>query len=200
MANFSTKLKFAVILVIIAVLAGGFWLFRDEILGVDGQTVPTSVREQSVTRSKNKQSAMESGQETKDGDKKAVDAGESGRSRDFRLSKSDGLAMIRDGNFFTTVDVLDLQPAEPSNEFTVGQRVFAYAAIHAPSDETVRISWYDSVGELILPSSYLDVKSNVGEVGYRVYTYRIFRDTGQYTVAVYNNAGTKLSEYAFTVE
>jgi len=119
---------------------------------------------------------------------------------DFRVDDPDKYASVKDGNFFTTTDVEELVPESPSERFKVGQRVYAYAELRAPNNETVHISWYDAGGEIILPSSYLDVKTNTSAVGYRIYTYRIFRDPGRYSVAVFNSPGGKLAEQAFTVE
>jgi len=118
---------------------------------------------------------------------------------DFRVLRSDNYASVHDGRFFTTPDVTDLTPDEEVHIFHIGQRVYAYAAIHAPKKETVRITWFDSNNSEIPPSAYLDVLENTGPVGYRVFTYRTFRAPGKYKVKLSNSVGSVIGVVDFEV-
>jgi hypothetical protein len=120
-------------------------------------------------------------------------------SEDFRVSDEDQFASVPDDRFFTTSGVTGLIPDGEVTAFRIGQRVYAYAAIHAPRQETVRITWFDSVNHEILPSAYLDVETNTGKVGYRVYTYRTFRKPGAYWVQLSNGAGVVIGKSEFKI-
>lgn len=119
---------------------------------------------------------------------------------DFRLKADDKFASVPSGQFFTTSGVSDLTPDKKLNMFRVGQRVYAYAAIHAPRKETVRITWFDSANKEIPPSAYLDVLVNTGPVGYRVFTYRTFRKSGVYRVRLFNSVGNVIGGSEFRVK
>ncbi len=121
-------------------------------------------------------------------------------SRDFRVSADDEFATVPPDRFFTTTGITDLSPEAEARTFRIGQRVYAYAAIHAPRKETVRITWYDSNNKEILPSAYLDVLVNTGLVGYRVFTYRIFRSPGSYLVSVSNSTNAVIGQVRFEVK
>jgi hypothetical protein len=121
-------------------------------------------------------------------------------SSDFRVSADDKYASVPAGRFFTTTGITELSPDGAVYTFHIGQRVYAYAAIQAPRKETVRITWFDSDKKEILPSAYLDVEVNTGPVGYRVFTYRIFRSPGTYSVTLSNSTDAVIGEIKFKVE
>ena len=123
-----------------------------------------------------------------------------GEARDFRVSNPSDYASVKPGNFFTTSMVEDLMPSDPQTDFTPGARVYAYAEVYAPRDETLKITWFDSKGQPVLPSAYLDVKTNMSAVGYRLFTYRSFRAAGQYSVVLYNSAGAEIVRESFSVK
>ena len=179
-------------LVIVAVQA--IWLFWPSEAGektVRGdQPESSSLPDQKSTTTKYLESEVEPG-ETKTTNEAA--------SRDFRVVDPGAFASIRDGRFFTTDLVEDLVPGDAQVQFSSGERVYVFAAIHAPIQETVKVSWYGPDGGIVLPSAYLDVKVNTGETGYRIYTYRTFKARGEYSVAVFNSNGSELGRYEFTV-
>lgn len=121
------------------------------------------------------------------------------KTKDFRVSEDDKYASIRSGGFFTTTSVEGLTPEIETTVFQSGQKVYAFAGIHAPRKETVRMTWIGVDGKEILPSAYLDVEPNTGEVGYRVFTYRIFRTPGNYKVVLSNSVGENIGETKFEV-
>ena len=112
----------------------------------------------------------------------------------------EGLASIPAERFFTTTRMDGLQPADPQTQFSPGDQIYVYAGIHAPSDERIQLRWFGPDGQHILPSIYKHISANTGPVGYRIYTYRIFREPGNYTVRLYNSAGTVIGETGFEVE
>lgn len=121
-------------------------------------------------------------------------------SQDFRISEGEEFASLRDDAFFTTARVVELVPDSAKSTFRVGQKVYAFAALRAPIDERVRFTWFAPDGREILPSAYFDVEPNLGEVGFRIFSYRTFRKPGSYRVAVFNSAGRMIGETVFTVE
>ena len=96
--------------------------------------------------------------------------------------------------------VTDLVPGSPKTDFAIGERVHVFAAINSPQRETIRFTWYGPSGTEVLPSSYLDVEPNMGEVGFRVFTYRVFREEGEYRVELSNSAGQQMGQQTFKVK
>ena len=130
-------------------------------------------------------------------EKQAADASQ--RS-DFRVAREGEFASVNEGQFYTTTDIVDLVPSEKATEFATNQRVYAYAGVRSLTKENVRFRWFGKDGNEILPSQYLEVEPNLGEVGYRVYTYRVFRSPGSYEVALFNSAGSEIARQSFQVK
>ena len=195
------RLRYPIILLALAVVVVSLWMVLSDRGGSEDEP---SIEQSAVHSPKDNGTEVpakdinpreDAPQETETISEKQTASGK----KDFRVADPGRFASVNAGNFFTTADVTDLVPDQPTDSFQTGQRVYAYAEIRAPMDETIHFSWYDAQGSVILPSSYLDVKTNTSQVGYRVYTYRIFRSPGSYSVAVFNSPGTKLAEQAFTV-
>ena len=109
-------------------------------------------------------------------------------------------ATLRDEVFFTTSNVVDLVPDSSRTAFAVGKKVYVFAALRAPRDERVKVTWYSPEGREILPSAYFDVEPNLGAIGFRIFSYRTFRKPGDYRVAVFNSAGRMIGESEFIVK
>lgn len=118
---------------------------------------------------------------------------------DFRMSADNEYAAVRDNQFFTTAIVDSLVPGELQSVFKLDRPVYAYAALHAPRQEKVQFQWFTQGGEELLPSTLLSTGVNTGPVGYRIFTFRTFRETGQYSVELTNSAGVKIGQADFTV-
>lgn len=116
---------------------------------------------------------------------------------DFRFEEDSRLAQLN-GRIVTSRAVEELMPTDTSMEFRVGQRVYVFAALSAPQAETIHFDWVGPDGP-VLPSSYLDVEANTGPVGYRIYTYRVFRKPGSYRVDLINSGGNTIGTTRFTL-
>lgn len=112
----------------------------------------------------------------------------------------DGLASIPTDRFFTTDKMNGLTPGKPQTTFESGDPVYIYAGINAPQAERIQLRWFGPDGKHILPSIYKNVSANTGVTGYRIYTYRIFREVGPYQVVLYNSAGSEIGVSRFVVE
>ena len=112
---------------------------------------------------------------------------------------SGGSASIPVERFFTTNAMDGLTPLGKQTVFKVGDPVFAYAGIHAPQAEQVRLEWIDPSGKLLPPSEYVDIQSNTGVNGYRIYKQRQFQKEGKYEVRLYNGSGELIGKTEFTI-
>lgn len=121
------------------------------------------------------------------------------RNADFRLGADPGLATLFNDQFFTTSSVVELMPDAPQFTFRSGQRVYVFAALKSPKDQSVHISWFDPDGNRVLPTSYHDVEMNMAPPGYRLYTFRSFRKPGPYRVAIYNSVDEELGSVNFEI-
>ena len=206
-SNSSSRTALAIVAVLVAAVIVWFFLMRNE------DTQPSNT--QQITENANTNVAerstsipSESSDDTKSTSQsvsektqaKTIESNPTrAESRDFRVSAEDKYASVPKGRFFTTTGISDLTPDEQVRSFRIGRQVYAYAAIHAPRKETVRITWLDSNGKEIPPSAYLDVLMNTGPVGYRVFTYRTFRSPGKYAVKLTNSVGVEIGEGQFEV-
>lgn len=118
--------------------------------------------------------------------------------KDFRLDEGEEFASLNSDIILAT-GVEDLVPLDTIAEFRTGQQIYAYAAVRAPQDETIHFKWFGPDDKEVLPASYLDIEVNTGPVGYRVYTYRVFRAPGDYRIDMINSAGSKIGEATFEV-
>jgi cytoskeletal protein RodZ len=203
-----------VVIGIIGVVIWFFWMSGKEIINPESSTA-TEKNGSDATERRNTDKSVSTHDKIKDVDPVAdvthtaltesevKEAQSNSRSSnnddDFRVIESDNYASVTDGRFFTTTGITDLNPNEEIHTFRIGQRVYAYAAIHAPRKETVRITWFESNNKEIPPSAYLDVLVNTGPVGYRVFTYRTFRASGKYNVKMSNSVGVVIGVKEFEV-
>ena len=109
-------------------------------------------------------------------------------------------ASVRDDQFFTTTSVDSLMPDTATSVFAPGEQVYVYAALHAPKSEKVHFKWFDTGGQPIIPTAYVDVEANTGPTGYRIYSYRTFRLPGEYSVKLYNELGEEIASQGFTIQ
>lgn len=100
-------------------------------------------------------------------------------------------------NFITCKNVDKLEPAGEANRFSPG-RVYAFARIHAPRDETLTLIW-NGVDGKELRRRELKVKRNVGR-GFRTYSYKTLQEKGEYEVRLYNQDAYMIGYRRFIVE
>jgi len=202
MPSNSSSSRAALIIVFVVVAMASIWILWPTIMSYNQSTTTSSkAQEKTENTEEGQKDISQSDAESKvtpnpgaENTKKTLT-----ESADFRVSEDDIYASVPDDRFYTTSGVSDLTPEEAVRSFRTGQKVYAYAAIHAPRQETVRITWYDSIHNEIPPSAYLDVDVNTGSVGYRVFTYRTFRNPGKYQVRLLNSVGKVIGQGRFEV-
>lgn len=114
------------------------------------------------------------------------------------LPQGEGASIPQD-RFFTTAAMNGLIPQGKQNSFKPGESVYVYAGIHAPQAEKVKIEWIDPSGTLVSPVDYIDVQSNTGPMGYRIYKYRSFKVAGKYEVRLLNSQDKVIGKTIFSI-
>ena len=107
-------------------------------------------------------------------------------------------ASVPADRFFTTPAIDGLIPQGKATMFKRGDAVYAYAGVHAPQAEQLRLEWVDDAGT-ILQSVSIEVQANTGTKGYRIYKYRTFPTAGKYVVKLYNNNGMMIGSSEFEI-
>ena len=198
MSDKNSASRTALMIVSLLLIGAAAWIFWP-----DNTIAPVAAPDESnavpATVHTSENQDEESLKETKD---KVAESGTSEKkgavNTDFRVSGED-YASVPKGRLYTTTGVEGLIPEPQADNFKVGQKVFVYAEVRAPRREKVRFTWYDGQNEEILPSAYVDVDTNVGEVGFRIYSYRTFRTAGEYRVALFNSTGSRIGSAQFSV-
>ncbi|MGB5528697.1 MAG: hypothetical protein WBQ32_01895, partial [Ignavibacteriaceae bacterium] len=76
-------------------------------------------------------------------------------------------------------------------------KVYAWANIRAPKNETVTFEWFDDSGNIIYERS---IKVGMDENGYRIYDPQTFNTAGTYEVVLYNSKGIEIGSQEFIIE
>lgn len=202
MTSSSSASRVATVIAVVVVLITGIWVFLTRDWG-NNPTMPSGPELLSTGNEVQHENTAGSVQTSESSTSSVADLdtlrSSAQETSDFRVAAGDKFASVPEDRFFTTSDVTDLTPADALQSFQLGQRVYAYAAIHAPVNETVRFTWLDANNREILPSAYLDVEKNTGPIGYRAITYRTFRKSGKYSVRLLNGVGVAIGEVRFEV-
>lgn len=121
------------------------------------------------------------------------------RQAPLKVQSGSGSASIPAERFFTTSAMDGLNAKDKQSVFKPNEAVYIYAGIHAPQEEQVKIEWIDPAGKALSPSEYVNIQSNTGVNGYRIYKQRQFRNPGKYEVRLYNGAGVMIGKTVFTI-
>lgn len=105
--------------------------------------------------------------------------------------------IVSQENFVTCKNVDRLEPEAVASRFAPG-RVYAFARIHAPKDETLKLIWRDEDGRELRKRDF-KVKRNMGR-GFRTFSYKIFTEAGTYEVRLYNQDQYLIGYRQFTIE
>jgi hypothetical protein len=112
-------------------------------------------------------------------------------------------AMIRmspsiksDEDFVTCTKVTALTPAASNNQFSKG-KVYLFARVVSPRDEMLKLVWYKEEQEF--GTRRLAVKTNTDK-GYRTFSWKRFKESGNYRVALFNKNQIKIAERKFTIK
>jgi hypothetical protein len=107
-------------------------------------------------------------------------------------------ATIPAERFFTTAKMDGLTPQGRQAQFNKGASVYAYAGVHAPGAEQIRMDWIGPADQ-VLSSEVINVEVNTGINGYRVFKYRTFQQAGRHEVRLYNQNEVLIGTSGFII-
>ncbi len=121
------------------------------------------------------------------------------RSRILDLEEviASSASIVSQKNFVTCKNVDKLEPVGEADRFSPG-RVYAFARVNAPRDETLALIWNDDNGNE-LERRELKVKRNQGR-GFRTFSYKTLQGMGAYEVRLYNQDRYLIAYRRFIVE
>jgi energy-coupling factor transporter ATP-binding protein EcfA2 len=106
-------------------------------------------------------------------------------------------SIVSQENFVTCKNVDKLEPVGEVDRFSPG-RVYTFARVHAPRDETLALVWNDDSGKE-LRRRELKVKRNEGR-GFRTFSYWTLQERGAYEVRLYNQDRYLIAYRRFLVD
>ena len=110
-----------------------------------------------------------------------------------------GFASIKniDTDFYTTNTYNNGKPGQPKSVFKTGERVYIWASVNAPKNETVQLKWKDANGNVFEEKSY-NVASSAA---YRIYSWKSSfpNGTGNYSIELLNSQGHRIGGADFSV-
>ncbi|KAA3619990.1 MAG: hypothetical protein DWQ05_04495 [Calditrichaeota bacterium] len=99
--------------------------------------------------------------------------------------------------FVTCRDVDNMQPVEPTDSFEKGQ-VWVWARVNAPRNEVLKLQWLNTSTKEILGEKDVSIQKNIN--GYRTYSWKNFRETGNYEVRLLNSYNQPIGIQQFAVK
>ena len=106
-------------------------------------------------------------------------------------------SIVSQENFVTCKNVDKLEPVGKADRFSPG-RVYLFARVYAPRNETLALVWKDDKGNE-LRRRELKVKPNTGR-GFRTFSYKTLQERGTYEVRLYNQDAYLIAYRRFIVE
>jgi len=116
-----------------------------------------------------------------------------------QIQSGESAFIASDEDFVLCRSVNNMLPEGEDDVFPPG-RVYAWARIKAPKNESLILRWLDEQGAVIR-TSYLRVKKNM-QTGYRAYDYKTFSEEqiGAYSVLLFNENGEKIARREFRIQ
>jgi hypothetical protein len=94
----------------------------------------------------------------------------------------------------------NLRTALPTNEFAMGQDVYAYAMVTTPNlNEWLQVKWFGPDQKIVGNVNYVKVSRNIEDEPTLIGGSTKFQNAGSYTVRLYNSAGLEIASSKFNV-
>jgi ABC-type dipeptide/oligopeptide/nickel transport system ATPase component len=109
---------------------------------------------------------------------------------------SHSATIASEDRFVTSRDVVRLAPVGIASSFAPG-KVYAFAWVRTPRDETLTLTWYDGDGKE-LGNMEFAIKRSVRR-GFRTFSWKTFQKSGSYEARLHNHRGDLIGRRAFAI-